>query len=252
MNQLNDIKRAIESGLDAVYIDDGGPQNHNFIPDVAVQDLIMFFAVRIRSNDHTKMDQAHKLLMNQIKSEGVCASDLHAAEIYGKKKEWRKSSENTRAKCLLESYDKLLPFVQDVFAIWVGRAQFLEDTKNLGFKTDQKKSLLEVCIVTLNEKLRERNSAKVVLVNSVGSGEAIYANPLPFEFDKFWSNRMVNAPDTELPGLQLADLVAWALNRHFATKQRLTDGKEPSEFDHIAANASAELINSGRVSRLLD
>ncbi|NKK74315.1 DUF3800 domain-containing protein [Rhizobium leguminosarum bv. viciae] len=210
-------------------------------------DLRILVAVQLTSNDYGPLSRR---IQSWLKANG--AAEFHATDIVSGKGAWSTKSVAERRAALEFIASSFAELLVRVDALWLPKgsyAAYREEAEKLGkVSVGFKSGLRRVFLRCLMERLsREALPAVLVVDQDKTQSNAFVDNSWP-EGAFLVGGGPVTAPSHLVPGLQVADMMAWAVNRYL-TKRQLFDSGKQSGFDQVALELVASI--PGKLTNVL-
>ncbi len=211
-------------------------------------DLRILIGVQLMSNDYGTLSEK---IQSWLEANG--ATEFHATDIVSGKGAWKTKSLAERQAALEFVASAFTGHLVRVDALWLAKGSYAahkEEAEKLGkVNVGFKGGLRRVFLRCLMERLStEALPAVLVLDQEKAQTNAVVDNSWP-EGAFLVGGGPVTAPSHLVPGLQVADTMAWAVNRYL-TKRPLFDSGKQSGFDQVALELIAAI--PGKLKNVLD
>jgi hypothetical protein len=245
-----------------VCIDDGGAGNHNLDTNLLVQDFHLFVAIRCSAASYIELTAAHENWLDRAREilPADAQVELHAVELVNPKSKsaWKSVPNEVRLQLMRSAVEQLLPHVDQILFGYIGDEQYREllglppqgaPTKDAQLLTP-KVDLTDPS--TINYRYRdcklglELNFHKALASRLQSTGQThvimqdagrLRANTIETIFEEginIWHRSVLHLDSREIAGIQVADLVAWSINRAPFTQDRILKGKKMNPFCSVA------------------
>lgn len=215
--------------------------------DWLVPGLRILCAVAMTSEHYAKLSAA---MQNRLQALGQ--SEFHATEIVNPPKScsWRQVSVENRIAALAFLRDLLAEPPTKFYYIFVSKGQYQQlrqEAQALGHvNLGHKAGLKRVFLLSLFERLQASGIGTVLVMDQEKSGGPTVENWKGGAF--LLGGGPITADSASVPGLQLADMVAFCISRYVLKRQAIIE-EQGSPFDNIALETVAGF--EGRIEFLM-
>jgi hypothetical protein len=241
-----------------ICIDDGGAGHHELDPSVLVQDFHLFVAVYSSSANYVSLTGLHEEWLDQARSHlpKNAEAELHATELANPKRKsvWKNVPMDIRLQ-LMGKAKEMLAHADQVMFGYIGEEQYrdllgltrtsgkietaiaipnFDDPNHPHHRYRDVKPGLELTFYkALVERIRPM-SQTCVLIQDAGRLPADTVENIFKPGSNIWRDSVLHMDSSKVAGLQVADLLAWSINRGAVTKDRILTGKSSSPFCSVA------------------
>ncbi len=195
-------------------------------------DLRILVAVQLESDHYASVSAEMSAWLFEA---GV--TEFHATDIVSGKGQWKNKTITQRQAALRFVADTLTGSMVRVDGIWMPKGSYpayKKEAEKLGsVGVGFKGGLRRVFLRCLMERLSHETRPVALVLDQDKSQSGIVIETNWPEGGYLVGGGPITAPSHLIIGLQMADAMAWAINR-FQIKRTLYDGDEHSEFDQIA------------------
>jgi Protein of unknown function (DUF3800) len=234
-----------------VFIDDSGTPEKP-LPDLA-EDFELICGIVIMSESYADV---RKQLLAELRAIGNGVTEFHAAEIVNapRSSPWQTVSLATRYDALRKLIAILKDTVSVVFHCFVSGEQYNAELKHKASVSgiqplETEKALRHVFFNNLIPFLQTTGQKTAIVVDSSKELSSAIRIQRAAEPPSFYEGGVIYVDSRHEPGVQLADIAAYIMNRVHHVRQRLLDGKR-GPFDELVINAAFDL--SSKFVNVLD
>jgi len=225
-----------------LYIDDSGTSAGALPEEVLVSDFHLMAGVLIPSANHAGVESAHECWLNDAnKVAGQEVDEFHATELVNPKSGtvWHGVSISDRLTLLKTAYRMLIDHAAKVLHLHIGKDQYddaVQQARDAGCLKERRwqnprMGLDYVFSKSIGEHVEVDDGQLVIVHDDDGKNKPRF-QPYSGLPSMVWRSGIAYLPSSDLPGLQLADLAAYSLNRVYHAKHRRNQGNI-SPFDEM-------------------
>lgn len=179
--------------------------------------------------------------------------EFHATDIVSGKREWGSKSKAERLVALQFIAGSFGDLLMRVDALWLPQGSYATHRKEAGkigkVGVGFKGGLRRVFLRSLMERLAKEPLPSVLILDQDKAQEGAVVDHTWPEREFLVGGGPITSPSHLVAGLQVADTMAWAVNRYL-TKRHLFDEAKQSEFDQVALELMASI--PGKLTSVLD
>lgn len=237
--------KAVVEGRRAIFIDDGGTGRHTLPSALLVQDFQLIVAIVLDTEACSRLDALHDEWLRLARADAPGVAELHTTDLVNPKNAkspWSGVSEKRRTYHLQHAYESLPETIETIHYGYIGGQQYQELLRRAreshpeealhAHYSDQKRGLARNFYKALAERIIEAGH-EVVVFHDAGFHPAWTQEIIFTEDTPVWKQSIIHVPSHAVAGVQVADLVAWTINRKFIARTR----QVLRHFDVLALSA---------------
>ncbi|WP_437605677.1 DUF3800 domain-containing protein [Sorangium sp. So ce834] len=226
-----------------VFIDDSGTPGKP-LPDLAA-DFHFLCGVAMTSDAYAA---AKDRILSELLTIGNGIREFHTVEIVNPSKTspWRGVSLDARQEALVAAIDVLKGAASSILHCFVSGEQYDAELKPrilaaVGRAQSPKNALQHVFFNSLIPFLQRTGEDVAIVMDSVAPLSNAIRIQAAADPIRLYEGGVIHVDSKDEPGIQLADLTAYMVNRVYHARQRLMEGKK-NPFDEIIVDAVFDLL----------